>query len=237
MTDLTYIGQELEIFAQAENWKEYFSDQIKPFIGKKVLEVGAGIGASTEKLVLPTCGDWVCLEPDPKLLKAIEDKIELGVLPDFCRPIQGTIEQLPKTEMFDTIIYIDVLEHIEHDRAEIQRTSERLLHGGHLIVLSPAHNFLFSSFDQAIGHYRRYNRKMLQMVTPPELEIVSLKYLDTVGTLTSLANKFILSQSNPTIAQILFWDKWLVPISRILDMLTFHNFGRSILGIWNKPGG
>jgi len=237
MPDQSYIGQELEIFARAVNWKRYFSDHIRPFIGSKVLEVGAGIGATTEILAPQECSEWVCLEPDSHLLSVIEGKIQQGTLPNFCRPVQGTLHQLPVSEKFDTILYIDVLEHIENDYDELNTASQRLSPGGKLVVLSPAHDFLFSNFDKAIGHFRRYNRQMIRSATPPELELISNKYLDAVGALTSLANKLLLGQKNPTLEQIYFWDHWLVPMSKVVDKLTGHNFGRSIIGIWKKPDG
>lgn len=237
MVDQTYIGQELEIFAHAANWKRYFSDQIGPYVGGKVLEVGAGIGATTEVLAPMASTDWVCLEPDSQLVTTIDQKIQAGELPNYCRTVQGTIDQLPVEENFDTILYIDVLEHIEQDEKELLWASERLLPAGHLIVLAPAYNFLFSNFDEAIGHFRRYDREMLQLLTPPKTEVVSIKYLDAVGVITSLTNKFILGQSNPALSQIRFWDRWLVPVSRVVDHLVFHKFGRSIIGVWVKTDG
>ena len=211
MAEQSYVGRELEIFSQAINWKEYFSNQLQPFIGKRVLEVGAGIGATTEILARKECFEWVCLEPDIQLLEVVAEKIESGILPDYCRTVQGSISVLSEEENFDTILYIDVLEHIEYDRAELANASRRLIPGGNLIVLSPAYNFLFSNFDKAIGHFRRYDRKMIGRLTPPESALIYFKYLDAVGMLTSLANKLILGQSNPTIEQIRFWDRWLVP--------------------------
>ena len=67
------------------------------------------------------------------------------------------------------MLYIDVLEHIEHDLDELARAASHLAPGGHLVVLAPAHQALFSDFDRAIGHYRRYNRAGLQKLAPAGL--------------------------------------------------------------------
>jgi 2-polyprenyl-3-methyl-5-hydroxy-6-metoxy-1,4-benzoquinol methylase len=82
--------------------------------------------------------------------------------------VNGTIAALESTGPFDTIIYLDVLEHIADDRAELACAARLLSPQGCVIVLSPAHQFLFSPFDQAVGHYRRYSRATLRDLTPPD---------------------------------------------------------------------
>ena len=145
-----------------------------------------------------------------------------------------TLAEMDSTEKFDSIIYIDVLEHIEHDAPEIQAAARHLKENGHLIVLSPAHQFLYTPFDKAIGHYRRYNKKSLSAVIPVELETVKLIYLDSIGAFASLANKIALQQSMPTLKQILLWDKKIVPVSTFLDPLIGYLAGKTIVGIWRK---
>ena len=61
-------------------------------------------------------------------------------------------------DKYDTIIYLDVLEHIEHDQKEFLNAFSNLNDGGHLIVSVPAYNFLYSKFDKDFGHYKRYNK-------------------------------------------------------------------------------
>ncbi|MCG2787823.1 MAG: methyltransferase [Anaerolineae bacterium] len=225
-----YIGSELEIFAHAQRWKAYYKSLIAPFFGQRVLEVGAGLGATTAALCDGKQDEWICLEPDPNLLAQLHSR----PLPGCCRPQLGFASTLTPDPRFDSILYIDVLEHIEDDRAELQRASYHLAPGGKLIVLSPAYPFLFSPFDASIGHYRRYTRATLSSLTPPGCRLILLRYLDSVGLLTSLANRLFLRQSLPTHAQILFWDRRLVPLSRLLDPLVGFRFGRSIIGVWEK---
>jgi SAM-dependent methyltransferase len=225
-----YIGSELELFAYAEHWKAYFKSILSPFFGKRVLEVGAGLGATTQALCDGSQAEWICLEPDPQLLAQVREK----ELPACCRPQVGFVSSLASEAVFDSILYIDVLEHIEDDRAELARASQHIGPGNRLIVLSPAYPFLYSPFDQSIGHYRRYDRASLAALTPPGCKIVKMQYLDSVGLLTSLANRLFLRQSLPTQAQILFWDRRLVPLSRFFDRLIGYRFGRSILGIWER---
>src|ERR1041385_2482183 len=139
MTDSRYIGRELDLFANVRNWKQYWAQQITPFLAGDVLEVGAGIGANTPLLITSTRGRWVCLEPDPQLAAQINVGLESTPFRSQCNTICGTLSQLDAGLQFDTILYIDVLEHIENDRDELAGAATRLRTGGRIVVLSPAH--------------------------------------------------------------------------------------------------
>jgi len=231
----TYVGSELHAFSQAKRWKSYYRGLIDAFIGHEVLEVGAGIGATTECLCKGReCERWVCLEPDATLASSITSLIDGGRLPSFCAVKIGTLEDIGETDRFDTILYIDVLEHIENDAQEISRAAQRLKRGGNLIILSPAYQTLYSPFDAAIGHFRRYNKRSLEKAIPTNLRRRRLFYVDAVGTLASLGNKLILKSGAPTGSQIAFWDRVMIPVSKFIDPLLCFGVGRTIIGVWEN---
>jgi SAM-dependent methyltransferase len=235
MTDYTYVGAELDLFAAATNWKSYLRRQVGPYLGREVLEVGAGFGGTTRLLCGGDHDRWTCLEPDAGLASRLAESIASGGLPACCRVEVGTLAELPPEDAYDSILYIDVLEHIEDDAGEMARAVEHLKPGGHLVVLSPAHQWLYTPFDRAIGHYRRYTKRSLRAVAPPGAELVRLAYLDAVGMLASLGNRLVLNRSMPRPGQIAVWDKLMVPISRVLDPMLAHSTGRSVLGVWRRP--
>lgn len=239
MTDeRSYEGGELELFQAALNWKQYLRRQISEFLRGEVLEVGAGIGATTLALHDASVAGWTCLEPDPVLVARLEPAVSgqldrQGRCPTL---VTGTLRSLEPDRCFDTIVYIDVLEHIEHDREELELAANLLNPRGHLVVLSPAHQFLYTPFDRAIGHFRRYDRRSLVACTPPECALVRLRYLDSVGVAASLANRLMLRQSMPNAGQIVLWDRFMVPTSRAIDRLFGYTLGKSILAVWQKSG-
>lgn len=236
-TSPTYIGTELVHFAHARNWKSYVAAQIAPWISGSVLEVGAGIGGNTATFQTSGVRRWVALEPDPTQAGAILDKRIRGELPPMIEIVCGAIDAIPPEDRFDTIIYVDVLEHIEDDAAELRRAAGLLAPNGSLIVLSPAHQFLFTPFDAAIGHYRRYNRDTLLAAGPPCCVLENVRMLDVAGLSLSLANRLFTRLTMPTPRQIQIWDRLFVPISRSLDRLTGYRFGKSILAVWRlEPG-
>lgn len=178
--DYHYPGTELETCAGATNWKEYWAGHVRPFVGKRVLDAGAGLGATARRLSAANGVEkWVCLEPDASMARQLAERISRDSNP-ACEAIIGDIASINKDERFDTILYVDVLEHIEDDAGELTQAASLLERGGHLVVLAPAHQWLFSPFDQAVGHFRRYSRTGLRQVGPAGLSCVVARYLDGV---------------------------------------------------------
>jgi SAM-dependent methyltransferase len=229
-----YVGQELELFALATHWKGYVKAEIGQYLVGHVLEIGAGIGGTTLALHDGTARRWICLEPDvhqAKRLQAALTNIRGCSGPGV---IAGSLHALAKRPSFDCVLYLDVLEHIQDDREQIEEAARLVRPGGHIVILSPAHQWLFSEFDKSIGHVRRYNKRNLRSLMPPGWIEKKLAYLDSVGVLLSLANALALRQPLPSRLQLSFWDRFCVPLSRIVDYVLAGNFGKSILAVWEK---
>ncbi|MHC4880075.1 MAG: class I SAM-dependent methyltransferase [Planctomycetota bacterium] len=232
MSHYSYEGDELPRFADAVHWKLYFKRHLAPYLTGDVLEVGAGLGATTRLLYDGSQSSWTCLEPDAELAAQLRDSeswTDRGGEPEVA---VGTLESVALSKRFDAIIYIDVLEHIEDDRAEVRRAAELLKPKGVLIVLSPAHPALYSEFDRRIGHFRRYSRQAIIDLTLEHLQLERTFFLDSAGTLLLLANRLLLRNSDPARWQVMFWDRVVIPLSRCLDPVIRYSFGRSIIGIW-----
>lgn len=230
---MKYVGGELELFQHARNWKRYFAGHLKPFVRGRVLDVGCGTGVNAEYLLSDRVRSYTFLEPDPDLLAMVATHVRSPFLVNAER-INGRAEDL-RGRRFDTILYIDVIEHIEDSKGELLRAYELLEPGGHLLILLPACNFLFSPFDRAVGHHRRYNRSMLRSELPAGLQPVKTFYLDSLGYFLSLVNKMLLRRELPTPSQIRFWDRTVVPCSRVFDNVFMHAFGRSLICFARKP--
>ncbi|HTV44559.1 MAG TPA: class I SAM-dependent methyltransferase [Stellaceae bacterium] len=227
-----YVGSELELFATAINWKSYLASVLDPFVTGRVLDVGAGIGTNLAYMCNPRVVEWTSLEPDPELARQIGAAEPRRRLLTPCRVVTGTIGDLDPALCFDTILYLDVLEHIADDRAELARARDHLAPGGRLVVVAPAHPFLFSGFDAAIGHYRRYDDVSLRALSPEGCRLDAFLLLDCAGFFASLANRLILRKVLPSPRQIAVWDRSLVPASRRLDPLTGYKFGKTALAVW-----
>lgn len=234
MTAARYPGRELELFAAAHNWKAYLARQVGPYLGRRVLEIGAGIGGTTRALAPGTDGEWWCVEPDARQAETLQRFIASGELPARCRVVAGTLRDVEPRGDFDSVLYIDVLEHLDDDAGEVAQAARRLTRGGYLVVVSPAHPWLFSAFDRAVGHHRRYVRGSLAVLAPEGLWPIRLRYLDSVGLLASAANRLLLRSDTPTRRQIALWDKGLVPLSTVVDRLVGYRLGKSVLAVWRR---
>ena len=118
-SSIPYKGKELDLFAEVLIWKRYWKSAIQEFLGDHILEVGAGLGASIELFSDNSFSKWLGLEPDPDLVALLKERKGRGEFPQWCEFKQGTIRDLADNEQFDTILYVDVLEHIPDDGAEI----------------------------------------------------------------------------------------------------------------------
>jgi hypothetical protein len=178
--------------------------------------------------------EWVCLEPDASLAKELSATLAAKPSPVPTRVVVGDIGALDSAERFDCILYIDVLEHIEDDIGELARATRLLAKGGALVVLCPAFQLLFSAMDAALGHFRRYTSGTLSAVFPAELRRQEVFYLDSLGMVASLTNKFVLRQNAPGEGQVKFWDGFIIPISRMLDRIVNYAAGRSVIAVYRK---
>ena len=230
----SYIGGELDLFALATNWKGYIKKEVSGYTTGDVLEVGAGIGATTAALHDGTARRWVCLEPDQVLALRLKAGLVSLMGGSTTHVVVGSLRAFSDNPSFDCILYIDVLEHIEDDRSQVEDAAQLVRRRGHLVILAPAHNWLFSEFDKSIGHLRRYNKGLLRSMMPAGWVEEKLVYMDSVGVLLSLGNVLGLRQSMPTRAQIILWDKVCVPASRLVDRLFCGTVGKSVLAVWRK---
>jgi len=105
-----YIGNELEVFLHAQNWKKYWANFIRPYVQGEVAEVCSGIGANTPMFCGGRVKNLVCIKPDGRLLAQAQQR-----KPSAAHPIEwieGTLSSLDPPRSFDSLVYIDVLEHI-----------------------------------------------------------------------------------------------------------------------------
>ena len=148
-----YNGWELQSFDAANNFRDYQNKIIIKYIKGKVAEVGPGNGVNSE-LFLKRLKKLFLYEPSYKLYKNLKKKYKNK---KKIKIFNSKFKK--KSKKFDTILYLDVLEHILDHKKELNSAIFSLKRGGHLIINVPAFSFLYSNFDKDVGHYRRYSKK------------------------------------------------------------------------------
>jgi len=218
-----YLGWELYFFDKSKNFRKYQNEFINKNIGNYVAEVGPGNG---ENLLLYKykAKKIDLFEPSLSLYNNLLKKFKSENNINFYNEIF-----LVKKNQYDTIMYLDVLEHIKNDKEELIKAYRSLKTNGKLIITVPAFEHLYSKFDKDVGHYRRYSKKsFLNLIKHISPNYYKMTYFDSVGYLLSLLSKIFSSNYKKNFVQkINFWNK-LIPISKILDKLIFHFFGKSL---------
>lgn len=225
---MKYPGKELELFEKAKIWRFYIYWIIKKYIKNKILEVGAGIGSFTVNY-RHLSKDITLTELDHYNLKYLNKRF-------FNRKIKIYRKFTNSFKIkYDTIMYMNVLEHIKNDTKEINNALKILKDNGTLIILVPAHQTLYSKFDREVGHFKRYKFNYFKKLKIKPYKVHKLLYLDSAGYLLYFLNKlFFKHEVYPTRFKIFIWDKFFTPVSFFLDWITNYRFGKNILCIIKK---
>jgi SAM-dependent methyltransferase len=227
-TKAQYPGWELKYFDRAYNFRNYQFLLIKKYIKKNVAEIGPGSGVILKKYI-KQCKNIDLYEPDIKLFRNLKKKFKN-------KKIVLKNKTFKTYKKYDTIIILDVLEHISNDKNQIQKLINSLNKGGSLIINVPAFNLLYSKFDRDIGHFRRYNKTNIKNKIKG-LKFLEYKmfYYDSLGFVLSLMSKIFYSKKykNQFENKIKLWDMF-IPISKIIDFFIFNRFGKSLCIIIRK---
>jgi 2-polyprenyl-3-methyl-5-hydroxy-6-metoxy-1,4-benzoquinol methylase len=138
---------------------------------------------------------------------------------------------------FDTILCVNVLEHVEDDGQALTNMSMLLCDGGHVLLFVPAFPALFTDLDRAGGHLRRYRKSGLRALAERAGEVVSLAYFNPIGGLGWWLNRFVRHptlEANRVRRQVKLFDRYLLPASRALDHVTHPIFGQSVICVVRK---
>ena len=229
MGTIDYEGWELEHFDNSENFRNYQNDLFKNHLRGHVAEIGPGNGENLQ-IYKDKVEILELYEPSKDLFNNLKSKFGS----DNKIIINNEVFSL-KENTFDSILYLDVLEHIENDHQEIIKAFNSLKEGGKLIINVPAFQHLYSNFDKDVKHFRRYNKKtLLNLIKNLNYLSYELKYYDSLGYILSLLSKlFTKNYKNNFNKKIKIWNS-LIPLSKILDTLIFHLFGKSLILIITK---
>ena len=227
--------RDLELMAEARRYRRWVTDVIRPYVGRHVLEVGAGIGNYSEFLA---DRPLVALEISPTLVRYLRrrfaGKANVTVVEqDILDPSVLAL----KARRFDTVVCLDVLEHLADDEKALRHIHELLADGGHFLLKVPAIPALYGTIDRAIGHARRYRFDVLRRLLKDAGFIeVRQHYMNLVGFFAWWMNARVWRRTVQSAAQIRAFDRWVVPVSRSLERRWSPPFGQSLVAVCRKAG-
>jgi len=231
----TYEGSDLEALSTLGRYQDWIIQNFRPYLHGRTVEFGAGLG-NTSVLLRPLVSELDLVEPSVNLAMRLktrfadDDRVQVKA-----EPLETHIPTIDDAS-YDSIVLVNVLEHIEDDAAALLELMRILRPGGHLLLFVPAMQFLFSKLDALHGHYRRYELDILNARTQEAgFEIIQSRYFDSVGVLPWWLLNTLMGATafNPFLIRV--YDAVLAPLSRGIDSLIAPPFGKNILLVAKAP--
>ncbi len=217
--------------AQAANYFAWQSRLVLPHVGRRVVEVGCGIGNFTGMLLDRDV--VVAIDVEPACVERLRERyagranLHAFVTEDV-RPLARFAP--------DSVVCLNVLEHIEDDRQALLRMASILSPGGAIVLIVPAFPALFGPIDRNLGHFRRYTRTSLAALAGAcGLRCRRLQYMNTIGFFGWWVNARLFPRQEQSGAQIALFDRFVVPVISRAEALVRAPFGQSILAVLELP--
>jgi SAM-dependent methyltransferase len=215
--------------SEADNYNSWIFERSRPFLGSRVLDVGAGIGTFVERAA--TCTDLVvALEPDPAYVPLLRARFRGW---NNVHVVHGEAENSHLAKSvgpFDSVTCFNVLEHIRSDGEALAAFAQALAPGGHLLLLAPAHPLLFGETDRVLGHERRYRQPQLRLLLESAgFTVVALRHVNPLGALGWLVSSRLLHRRRVPRGPLALFDR-LVPLLRLVDRIDV-GFGLSLWAV------
>lgn len=218
----------LETLDDMQRYPAWIVELLQPHLGERVLEVGAGHGAISERLA--ATHHLVAMEPDDIGLEVLTAKFTgtgVTVVPD----LDGAALHGP----YDGVVLVNVLEHVLDDVGLLDQLRQMLVPGGRVCVFSPAHQALYSRFDRAIGHHRRYTTTTLtQAVSRAGLVVADARYVNALGAMAWFVSARVMGVTTPSATLTRLYDRTVVVATRWLERSLRPRFGQSVLVVATK---
>ena len=219
-------GDVLEDLEDLPNYNNWIVSQFLPALSGRALEIGAGLGTISQRL-LPFVDSLDLVEPAPLLATQLKQKFaDARDVQVFGETLESWMSETT-ADWFDSIVLVNVLEHIKDDRAAARGFFRSLKPGGHLMIFVPAMPFLYSKLDYAYGHYRRYTRNSLKdCIANAGFEIEKLHFVDLAGVFPWWLLNTVLGKTSFHAPSLRFYDKYVVPVTRSCESLLRPPLGK-----------
>jgi SAM-dependent methyltransferase len=211
-------------------YNKWLFSLIKPFIEGDILEAGGGIGNFTR--MLATCGNVVSIDNNKDYVKKLKQIGNRRITAGFGDIDKG--EYFFRNKKFNTVVCLNVLEHIEEDTKVLANMYKLIKSGGKLILLVPAHKGLYGRLDRELGHFRRYSKERIsRKLRDSGFVIQSLRYLNMVGAVGWYLNSRVLKKKILPKNQLALFDQLSRPLL-LLERSIEPPFGLSIFTVAEK---
>jgi SAM-dependent methyltransferase len=221
----------LESLDDGRNYADWIVELLAPHLRGTILEVGAGHGTFTERLA--SFGRVVATELSADCVQRLRQRFAGR---EDVEVVAGDLTSALAGRRFDSAVLINVLEHIADDVGALARLREALAPGGRVLVFVPALDALYSRFDAAIGHHRRYGRaELMTRAYRAGLEVEEIRFVNSLGAAAWWAFATKLGRTPTTRWPVRLYDSVVVPLLRRVEASWTAPFGQSLLMVARRP--
>ena len=234
-----YVGKDLEAMSFAVNYHRWILSLFAPYLGTRIVEVGAGSGSFSELLLERPLHALSLVEPSTAMYQQLCRRME-ELKPNFSPKCYNDVfknvaNQIKATETPDSIIYVNVLEHVADDVAELRAVHDTLNSGGRLFIFVPAFQWLHGSMDRQLDHFRRYTRSELEKkCAGAGFKVITSRYFDLLGILPWWVKYKLLQSNRMEPGAVRFYDRRVVPIAQKLEASITPRLGKNVLLVAEK---
>jgi SAM-dependent methyltransferase len=219
----------LRRMSRADNYNAWLVQRGSRHLGRRVLDLGAGLGTFTDMLARDG-REVVALEPDPAFQPRLHQRFDGRPGVTVLDVDASAIDLELVGEPFDSVVCFNVLEHIADDLDTLRRVRAVLRPGGALLLLVPAHPSLYGAVDRAVAHRRRYGKAPLRRaLRDAGFTTEELRFVNPVGAAGWLVSSRILQREQIPAGPLAMFDR-LVPLLRAVDRLPLP-FGLSLWAV------
>lgn len=227
--DFVYSGSELGAMRTADNYYRWLISRFAPYLSGTVVEVGAGIGTFSQRVLdLPSVAKLIAIEPDRSAYQSLVSQFSGN--PRFEARL-GFMESqhLPPV---NSLIAVNVLEHVRDDHEFLARAAQVVGRGGHLLLFTPAIPAIFGSLDVNFGHHRRYTRDSLrEKIDTTGWKVVHIAYSNLPGMVAWFLLGRIFGSQTISAWQIGAYDRLVIPWLSRIESVVPPPVGQSLLAV------
>ena len=215
----------------ANNYHRWLIAEFFPYIRGSVAEVGAGVGNVSRLILEANIRGLMAFEPSGNMYPLLKEALKTDIR---AKPVNGFFGKEQASECFDSVLYVNVLEHIEDDASELASVRVALAQEGHLLIFVPALPWLYSELDKQVGHFRRYTKKnLVNLVQRAGFSVVKVRYFDVAGIIPWYIN-FTLLKNTISGGSVSLYDRLVVPVMRVFEGLVPPPIGKNVLLVARK---